>query len=989
MEPTVLALGAAPAVQWQSYLQSRSFAAEAAGRDHAVHLGEWLGPDDTLAMVVEETTACVVVEGTPANATADRRLALRLATSASGAAAIVIRVDGRGGVWLTVASSGSTDCRAWAGNMLRLDAHGCDILRVFDDGAEWSIVALRLAERIERLEIGNRFFRDIHALVRQLDGAWMGGLTSDEARQMSIQTLCRFLFIYFLRSRGWLGNDGLPAALLLHPRESDLYRATIEPLFFEALNVPHELRCDTRFAAIPFLNGGLFARTALERERMPTMPDDAVRAIVLTLERYHFVATRQEGATVGLDPILLSEIFERLMDVEEREKTGAFYTPPALVADVVDAAITDALVAGGHGDALGCVQGQRPCDRESLVRLRSRLLSLRIVDPAAGSGAFLLGCYTRLAGLLDEIDSALGENDAHEGYVARRAIVTSVLYGVDRSATAALIAVLRLWLALAAAVPPGAQIEPLPNLQTHVRTGDSLLDSVDPGGPPVVLSAAQRLELHGLVTAVTGAHGRAKEELESRLHETLRRTMTSVILERLLATRTEAEALQNQSREAGTLTSPRGLTVGETHHLTFLLRRIHVLNARLGAIDDERQPLPFDWRLHFALEHADGFDVVIGNPPWVRIAALERGYRAALVARYRWMSAERGKSGYAAAPDLSVAFVEKSVQLCRPGGTIALLLPSKHFRAGYAGRMRSDILSSHSLVACRDYSTENVRFFDATAYPALLVLRSGSEHRPAGVVVTAGGTTSVIARELVAYDDNPGSPWPLWDAATARATRRLLAGSQRVRDVYEPRLGVKTGCNEAFVNPPLDVAPCVSCLTGAAVASGDTVRLLFAHDTQTGAPLGDVNSATHTWLANHAQRLEARADADDQTPPWGLFRVGRAALGWRVAWRDIATRLEAFVLPPVALGGPVILNTLYCIACQDEAEALRLATWLNHPAIQVLATQIADPASGGYRRFLGGTVGALPLPYGFSAAPAGHYSLLDFRPDPRLAERAE
>src|SRR5204863_4329399 len=224
------------------------------------------------------------------------------------------------------------------------------------------------------------------------------------------------------------------------------HRVALHPLCFGVLNRPVAERSAAARALgrLPFLNGGLFEPTALERRHGPAVwpnPDwrDAFDDL---FERFRFSA-RETGAGESVAPDMLGRVFEGVMDSTERHASGTYYTPAPIVRDLVRA-------APAH-----------PPD----------LRTLAILDPAAGSGAFLLGALDELVALR----AAAGEPVTA---ALRRDVVARSLYGVDLNPAAVRLTELRLWLGLVADddTADAAAVAPLPNLDGHVRQGDALPD---------------------------------------------------------------------------------------------------------------------------------------------------------------------------------------------------------------------------------------------------------------------------------------------------------------------------------------------------------------------------------------------------------------------------------------------------------------------------------------------------------------------------------
>jgi hypothetical protein len=300
---------------------------------------------------------------------------------------------------------------------------------------------------------------------------------------------------------------------------------------------------------------------------------------------------------------------------------------------MVKAAITEALktrlktpldvslrTGEGASDALACIS--RFC----------------VLDPAVGSGAFLLGALEELAKHRVTLSTWLGTPETLAQ--AKRFVVSRNLYGVDISATAVGLAELRLWLDLASTMPdgPGDHIVPLPNLGHHLRHGDALISPWQAAwsrGIAVEPSLARQLREAG--AALASASGAAKYLLERRVRD----------IEAAIAGDLSLRAREAIATRIATLQSPGHDLLGQTHALSATERRelaeaqetLAALARNEGAANAAGHGSAFDVRLHFAdVMDAGGFDAVVGNPPWVRLADLPAERRALLRAHYRWVA---------------------------------------------------------------------------------------------------------------------------------------------------------------------------------------------------------------------------------------------------------------------------------------------------------------------------------------------------------------
>jgi len=180
---------------------------------------------------------------------------------------------------------------------------------------------------------------------------------------------------------------------------------------------------------------------------------------------------------------------------------------------------------------------------------------------------------------------------------------------------------------------------------------------------------------------------------------------------------------------------------------------------------------------------------------------------------------------------------------------------------------------------------------------------------------------------------------------------------------------VKTGCNDAFLLPAAEV-PHPLHRFARPVLRGDQVRAWSAPESSTsivvpcdteGSVLTTLPAALARHFNPHQRTLLARTDLRPRDPWWTLFRTDLlGATGWRVIWADIGRTLRATILPPHAPAVP--LNSCYGVRLHDPVDAHALAALLNAPTTTAWLSLVAEPARGGYHRFMGWTVLSLPLP---------------------------
>ena len=808
-------------------------------------------------------------------------------------------------------------------------------------------VASRVADALAGEGTGHAFFREFRAMLECMAGTLPPRVPPADRHALALVELTRVLFLYFVQSKGWLaGRTDFLARMLDQTlaRRRHVHRELLHPLFFGTLNRPpaERSRAAAALGPIPFLNGGLFEPHALERRWRAVFPNRAWRdAFDRLFERFHFTVSERGGGAVA--PDMLGRVFEGVMDPDERHESGTFYTPAALVRRLFDAALVASIgtrLDRSDDEARHALEQRLPAAMGALERIT-------ILDPAVGSGAFLLGALERLAELRDP---------AHAARV-KRVILRRNLFGVDRSAMAVRLTELRLWLAVVAdeSCPP-ERVAPLPNLDCLIRQGDSLAD-------PIAVS------VNG------GVSGRVVGQLRRRAVAASGAAKRSALRELAAAERCAADQALGHSESAAhraireLIGAARAPTLfGERPGLTADARRaLAALRASLRTVRAGRRRLATDGELpwfHYQSQFADvfaagGFDIVVGNPPWVRAEALAPAVRERLSLRYRWWHGAAGR-GFGHRPDLSVAFLERAHELAAPGGTVALLVPVKLASAGYAARARAAMAASTTLHAVADLSGDADAEFDATTYPMALVATRrppAPGHRVRTTLEPVGRTTPQAGLT--------GAPWILRGDHAARVARALALAHPALSEHYPCRLGAKTGADRIFLDPPDSVEPE---LIRWAVRGRDLApfralprrTLLWTHDDH-GRPLERLPPGAARYLGSHAAVLRARSDHRGG-PLWSLFRAGPAGAAHRVVWPDLSRRLAAAALEDRPDRRLVPLNTCYVIVTAGSGAAHALAAWLNSTWMRTLAGLVAQPAASGYRRFGAATVGSLPLP---------------------------
>ena len=306
--------------------------------------------------------------------------------------------------------------------------------------------------------------------------------------------LGRIVFLHFLQKKGWLGvpagkewGEGDRDFMLklfenASPEQKENFLdEVLEGLFANGLDTNRSDNGDVYDTGvqgfcncrIPYLNGGLFERDALD-EKTSRFPAKYFESLLTMLSQYNFTIDENDpnDAEVGVDPEMLGRIFENLL--EDNKDKGAFYTPKEIVQYMCRESLIAYLQTDQKEDDKKRIrQFVTTHEVESLGELKKeveqKLIDVKICDPAIGSGAFPMGLLRELFFCRSAIEPNIVEKAAD----IKRHIIQNNIYGVDIERGAVEIARLRFWLAL---IVDEKSPEVLPNLDFKIMQGNSLLE---------------------------------------------------------------------------------------------------------------------------------------------------------------------------------------------------------------------------------------------------------------------------------------------------------------------------------------------------------------------------------------------------------------------------------------------------------------------------------------------------------------------------------
>jgi hypothetical protein len=564
----------------------------------------------------------------------------------------------------------------------------------------WDAFAIR--------EVNREFYQGVAAFFEELRSELIKDTRAEEdAKLFAGRLIGRLLFVWFLRRKGIIAEG--PAYFDASDRTAtEYYDEILKQLFFNTLNTPVKERVHAKDVVTPYLNGGLFEYHANDwAGETVNFPAEYFTRLYEHFDRFNFTTDESspDYEQVAIDPEMLGRVFESLLATQRtetgesaRKAKGAFYTPREIVAYMCKEALrqylyasldneawssgvdklldsSDAYVAQQHSNFKRNLWGK---DNVKVVvpRILAAIDDLKILDPACGSGAFPLGMVQLLSRTLERLDPRF------DPYKTKLGIVKNSIYGVDIEPMAIEIAKLRVWLALAVDEADLNSIDPLPNLDFKFVCANSLL-SLAP-------------EHEGLDFGV----------VDSNLDEKLA-SVRGLYFE--TSSPSKKEKLKSQYYRL-------------THHS--LASLVDVRTRQLNSFDPFKFSSPaefFDPRQMFGIE---GFDIVVGNPPYIGEKGNKETFRALAGSRIF----ERFYQGRA---DMLHYFFHLGIDCLRDNGVLVFITTNYFPTATLGSVLRKDMalrtkvlelinfnelkvfesaLGQHNMITVLQKSTENLDY---------------------------------------------------------------------------------------------------------------------------------------------------------------------------------------------------------------------------------------------------------------------------------------
>ncbi|GAU09023.1 Eco57I restriction-modification methylase domain-containing protein [Desulfoplanes formicivorans] len=649
--------------------------------------------------------------------------------------------------------------------------------------------------------------------------------TDQAVSRFAKKLLGQIVFLYFLQKKGWLGvpkekNWGEGSRRFLRERFDQIVQSSgsyfhdfLQYLFYEALALERQGKNPNYYSRfdckIPFLNGGLFEAEYDWQNESIDLPNnlfhnneknkagDTGTGILDVFDRYNFTIKEDEPLEkeVAIDPEMLGKVFENMLEITERKSKGAFYTPRQIVHYMcqeslihyldsrlnsyptsyqkIDSPLTSPFGNEGRKNQLKRTAEHQDIkvpkeDIETLIRKGHLALEndTRVLNRGKETREYKFQLPEAVRKYAKEIDQALAEikvcdpaigsgafpvgllheivaarmalaphsDNTRSAYELKRHAIRESIYGVDIDPSAIDIARLRLWLSMIVDEERYDTIEPLPNLDYKIVCGDSLLG--------IEVDLCNRLLFNELEKKKKDYFNATNRNDKKRLHEEIETLIT------------------------------------------------RITNGRKN----------FDFKVFFSeiWHEKGGFDVVIGNPPYVQIQKFSGQQIQKDWEKQKYQT-------FAKTGDIYGLFYEKGHSILCDKGVLAFITSNKWMRAAYGKKLRKFFSTETQPITLIDFSSFQV-FETATVDTNVLLFEKRKRTKPVRACLISPAFTrgtpldTFVAKHSIELDNLSGESWVISDKRHYEIKKRIeLVGTPLREWNIAINYGIKTGFNQAFI----------------------------------------------------------------------------------------------------------------------------------------------------------------------------------------------
>ena len=698
------------------------------------------------------------------------------------------------------------------------------------------------------------------------------------ALELTISWINRILFLKLLEAQLVKYHKGDTSYAFLHPQFIPDYDE-LNKLFFQVLAKRPSDRTDIindKFGKIPYLNSSLFEVNALERRtirissldngelplysstvlkdgtkpRYKSLP--TLRYLLEFLDAYDFASESfedvQETAKTIINASVLGLIFEKI----NGHKDGSVFTPGAVTMYMSREAIHTTVVRKfNEGMGWNCpdYEALKDKDIDDYSKANAIVDSIRICDPAVGSGHFLVSVLNEIIrtkydlGILmdcngkrikkqdwtieienDELivsDSDgvpfvyIPGNDETQRiqealFNEKRKIIENCLFGVDLNPNAVNICRLRLWIELLknayyTKVSGYSELETLPNIDINIKVGNSLVHRFDLKQDISEILKKNGISISQYKDAVT-RYKNAHSKDEKRKLEKMLLTIKSNLRTHISLNDPKVLRKKQLERKLNDLTAPEFLENSKEEQIQ-QEKQEKMLKAKISKLNDEIKTIlnnkmftdAFEWRIEFPeilddSGHFIGFDCIIGNPPYIQLQKMGADANALQ---------KMGYETYERTGDIYCLFYEMGMELLKPNALLSFITSNKWMRAGYGKSLRNYISSKYDPILLVDFANNKI-FDTATVLVNILsIVKQENQKKTNACSVEDNFDIEKLSDYVETHSQESSFGNDAWailsDIEQKIKVKVESAGVPLKKWDVEIFRGVLTGCNDAFI----------------------------------------------------------------------------------------------------------------------------------------------------------------------------------------------